>query len=69
MSGEAAPVPALECRGLTVRFGRVTALDGLDLSVEPGRITALVGPNGAEKTTTLRAGWGSCPIGPRSRPT
>ncbi|KAF0646545.1 MULTISPECIES: ABC transporter permease subunit, partial [Streptomyces] len=46
----AAPV-RLEARGLRVRYGGVTALDGVDLSLVPGRVTALVGPNGAGKST------------------
>ncbi len=36
-----------------MRYGAVTAVDGLGLEVAPGRITAVVGPNGAGKTTTL----------------
>ena len=41
-------------RGLTKRFGSLTAVDHLDFDVEPGRITGFLGPNGAGKTTTLR---------------
>src|SRR6185437_11158542 len=40
--------------GLTKRFGRVTAVDGLSFTVEPGHVTGFLGPNGAGKTTTLR---------------
>jgi ABC-2 type transport system ATP-binding protein len=40
--------------GLTKRFGRVTAVDGLSFTAEPGAVTAFLGPNGAGKTTTLR---------------
>ena len=46
--------PAIETRGLTKRFGEVTALDGVDLLVEPGTVFGFLGPNGAGKTTTLR---------------
>src|SRR6266852_1211344 len=40
--------------GLTKRFGRVTAVDGLSFSAAPGLVTGFLGPNGAGKTTTLR---------------
>jgi branched-chain amino acid transport system ATP-binding protein len=41
----------LEVRGLTKKFGGVTALDGIDVSVERGEILGLIGPNGSGKTT------------------
>jgi ABC-2 type transport system ATP-binding protein len=44
----------LEARGLVVRYGKVTALDGLDLSARPGEVLAVLGPNGAGKTTFVR---------------
>jgi ABC-2 type transport system ATP-binding protein len=46
--------PIIETRGLTRRFGALTAVDHLDLSVGRGEIFGLVGPDGAGKTTTLR---------------
>src|SRR3954453_4911114 len=48
-----ATVPAVALRGLTKRFGAVTAVDGLDLTIEPGEIVAFLGPNGAGKTSTI----------------
>ena len=45
---------AVQVEGLTKRFGRSTALDGLDLSVAPGDVTGFLGPNGAGKSTTIR---------------
>jgi ABC-2 type transport system ATP-binding protein len=48
------PAPLLEARDLTVRFGKVTALDGLQLIAPPGQVLAILGPNGAGKTTFIR---------------
>src|SRR6201998_240653 len=45
---------AIEARGLRKRFGKATALDGLDLTVAVGEVHAFLGPNGAGKTTTIR---------------
>jgi ABC-2 type transport system ATP-binding protein len=45
---------AIETRGLTKRYGRIVALDGLDLTVPSGSVFGFLGPNGAGKTTTLR---------------
>ena len=44
----------IEARGLTKRFGALTAVDGVTLRAADGRITGLLGPNGAGKSTTLR---------------
>lgn len=44
----------LVIKGLTKRFGAVTAVDDLSFTVAPGRVTGFLGPNGAGKTTTLR---------------
>ena len=44
----------LEVTGLKKRFGRVTALDGIDLNVKEGEVFGYIGPNGAGKTTTIR---------------
>ena len=44
----------IEAKGLTKRFGKTQALDGLDLTAESGQVVALLGPNGAGKTTFIR---------------
>ncbi|HEX7098620.1 MAG TPA: ABC transporter ATP-binding protein [Acidimicrobiia bacterium] len=46
--------PALVVRGVTRRFGEVTALDRVDFQVEYGQVIGLLGHNGAGKTTTIR---------------
>jgi branched-chain amino acid transport system ATP-binding protein len=47
--------PLLELQGLSVRYGSVRALGGIDLVVHPGELVTLLGSNGAGKSTTLRA--------------
>lgn len=46
---------AISVRGLTRSFGDNQALKGIDLTVAAGEIVGLVGPDGAGKTTTIRA--------------
>jgi ABC-2 type transport system ATP-binding protein len=44
---------ALEARGLVKRYGRRSALRGVDFAAQPGELLAVIGPNGAGKTTLL----------------
>jgi branched-chain amino acid transport system ATP-binding protein len=62
--------PALQCHGLSKRFGGLAVTRNLDLSIAPGARHALIGPNGAGKTTVinlltgvLRADAGSIRLG------
>lgn len=43
--------PLVETRGLTLHFGGLRAVDGVDFTLAAGEIHALIGPNGAGKTT------------------
>ncbi|MDR3530202.1 MAG: ABC transporter ATP-binding protein, partial [Rhodopila sp.] len=45
--------PILRLRGLTRRYGGITALDDLDLDIAKGEVRGLIGPNGAGKSTLL----------------
>ncbi|HEX6077082.1 MAG TPA: ABC transporter ATP-binding protein [Micromonosporaceae bacterium] len=51
---EGAAELAISLRGVTKRFGAITAVDGLDLDVPAGICMGLLGPNGAGKSTTMR---------------
>ena len=54
MTATSEPGTAIWTRGLTKRYARLTAVDGLDLEIPSGVVAGFVGPNGAGKTTTLR---------------
>jgi branched-chain amino acid transport system ATP-binding protein len=51
----------LDVRGLTVGYGDLPVVSGLDLRVEPGEVVALLGANGAGKSTTILALAGALP--------
>src|ERR1700679_1419283 len=60
---------AIDVRGMTKRFGKLTAVDNIDLQVRAGEIYGFLGPNGSGKTTFIRmlcgllhadAGSGTC---------
>jgi ABC-type branched-subunit amino acid transport system ATPase component len=55
----------LTCRGLSVNFGGVKAVSGLELDVGRGQLVALIGPNGAGKTTSIDALTGFVPAAGR----
>jgi len=52
----------ISARGLTKRYGKRIAVDGIDFEIPAGRIVGLIGPNGSGKTTTLKAALGLVPF-------
>ena len=52
--GTDAPVPILELKSVTKRFGAVDALSGVDFEVYPSEVVALAGDNGAGKSTLVK---------------
>ena len=46
--------PVIRARGLSKRFGELTAVDGLDLTVNKAEVFGFLGPNGCGKSTTIR---------------
>ncbi|MCX5939337.1 MAG: ABC transporter ATP-binding protein [Cyanobium sp. LacPavin_0920_WC12_MAG_62_9] len=55
MSVSPPAAPLLELRDLVVRYGSITALQGINIAVHSGELVALLGSNGAGKSTALRA--------------
>ena len=56
-----ATAAVISAKGLTKRYGKHTAVNGIDLQIPAGRIVGLIGPNGSGKTTTLQALLGLVP--------
>jgi ABC-2 type transport system ATP-binding protein len=52
----------ISAKGLSKRYGKRTAVDGVSFEIPAGRIVGLIGPNGSGKTTTLKAALGLIPF-------
>ena len=52
----------LQLQNISVHYGGVKALDGVDVALDEGEIVALMGPNGAGKSTILKTIFGLAPI-------
>jgi branched-chain amino acid transport system ATP-binding protein len=55
------PKPLLKISGLSVAYGGIEAVKGIDLDIAAGELVTLIGANGAGKTTTLKAITGTLP--------
>ncbi|HIC79389.1 MAG TPA: sugar ABC transporter ATP-binding protein, partial [Kiloniellaceae bacterium] len=54
--------PVMTGRGLTKRYGRVTAMDRADFELFPGEVLAIIGDNGAGKSTLVKALCGAVQV-------
>ena len=52
----------ISAKNLSKKYGKQTAIDGIDFEITAGRIVGLIGPNGSGKTTTLKAALGLIPF-------
>jgi ABC-2 type transport system ATP-binding protein len=52
----------ISAKGLSKRYRKQLAVDGISFEIKPGRIVGLIGPNGSGKTTTLKAALGLVPF-------
>src|SRR5436189_4511065 len=54
--------PTIDARGVTIRFGTLTAVNHATLTVGVGEVFGLLGPNGSGKTTLIRGLCGLLPF-------
>ena len=53
--GRSAPTPIARVRGFTKRYGKHVAVDGVELDIPSGEILGLIGPDGAGKSSLMKA--------------